>query len=100
MASLGWTVLDLMTSEISRFRAISSLWMEMGQLRQLHGCGGVNVQAAAGGLLYLLVQGSIGPGGPPTHHRKRLWREAKMKIVVVVVEGSGRRSRPHGQRSD
>ncbi len=26
MASFGWTVLDLMMSEISRLRAISSLW--------------------------------------------------------------------------
>jgi hypothetical protein len=30
--------------------------------------GFVSVQAAACGLLYLLIQGRIGPGGPPPHH--------------------------------
>ena len=33
----------------------------------LGGCG-ASIQAAASGLVYLLIQGIIGPGRPPPHH--------------------------------
>ncbi len=76
MASLGCTVFDRITSDISRLRAMSSLdgthqvsktisrkryaGREVGR--------GVLVQATARGLLYLLIQGSVCPGRPPSHH--------------------------------
>lgn len=68
MASLGATVLDLITSEISRFRAISSL-SEPGQPCMILGRKvPVGLQAAARGFLDLLVQGRVGRGRPPAHH--------------------------------
>lgn len=66
MASLGATVLDLMTSEISRFRAMSSLVRVSHRERGNGGAG--FVQAAARGLFDLLVQSRVGRGRPPAHH--------------------------------
>lgn len=82
MASLGATVLDLITSEISRFRAISSLsepsqpCMELGR-RVL-----VALQAAARCLLDLLVQGRVGRGRPPAHHLKGGGDDARRRFVL------------------
>ncbi|KAB5566523.1 hypothetical protein GE09DRAFT_737619 [Coniochaeta sp. 2T2.1] len=40
------------------------------------------LQTAAGGLLNLLVQSRVGPGGPPSHH---LSMPAKAQTIVFVV---------------
>lgn len=75
MASFGGTVLDLMTSEISRLSAISSLRHTV--IRQklssclpwvLSGCGAPCLQTTARRSCNLLVQGGARRGRPPTHH--------------------------------
>jgi len=75
MASLGCTVFDLMMSEISRLRAMSSLWVAHVSQRSVaiphYGVRAI-VQAAARGLVNLLIQGSVGAGRPPPHHLERM----------------------------
>ena len=69
IASLGCTVLERMMSEISRFSAMSSLHgaPKLDQLDE-NCTDKVNSQAAARRLVDLLIQGAIGPRGPPSHH--------------------------------
>lgn len=73
MASLGATVLDLMTSEISRLSAMSSLHVSSSASAVICRADSLEsvVQTAARGLVDLLVQGRVGRGGPPAHHDGR-----------------------------
>jgi hypothetical protein len=78
MASLGCTVLDLITSEISRLRAMSSLEhcqsLLAGSVVQYQapafwGVGHGNIQTAARCLVDLLIKSGICARRPPSHHR-------------------------------
>lgn len=72
MASLGCTVLDLMTSEISRLRGISSLDLKVSAAVTSRLDQGY-VQTTTGSLINLLVQGAVGRGRPPaSHHNERV----------------------------
>lgn len=74
MASLGATVLDRITSEISRLRAMSSLQAKLAHSLDLQRS---NVQAAPSGLFDLFVQSRIGRGRPPGHHLEMSVRAAR-----------------------
>jgi hypothetical protein len=71
MASLGCTVLERMTSDISRLRGMSSLsksvqllypTMKLVKLRT------PDVQARGGGALDLLIERAVGRGPEPARH--------------------------------
>jgi len=86
IASLGCTVLDRMTSEISRFAAISSLKTSIDI--KMEGC--MNVQAGRCCALDLLVEGGIAGTEPSRHHRCKVPPSDSGSGIVSTTNGEAR----------